>query len=103
METSYHQSPIGSKENWTIDKLKAAHLRKINEGLKDLQNIHGVVDFPIWDFIPVSNYVYPILHGEIGLVNDAIDLFYDILDDNVEVMSDAEKTARNNYIVADCT
>jgi hypothetical protein len=93
--------PLAHKENRTIDKLKAAHLRNINNGLKDPQNIRGVVDFPIWDFIPVSNYVYPVLHGQIGLVNDAVDLFYVILDDNAEVMSDVEKTTRNNYIVAE--
>ncbi len=39
--------PLAHKENWTIDKLKAAHLRNINEGLKDPQDIRGVVEFPI--------------------------------------------------------
>ncbi len=55
----------------------------------------------MWDFIPVNNYIYPILHGKIGLVNDAIDSFYDILDDNVEIMSDEEKTVRNDCIIAE--
>jgi hypothetical protein len=50
-----------------------------------------VVDFPLWEFIEVINYVYPVLHGEIGLVNHALDELYGILDDNVEVMSDEEK------------
>jgi hypothetical protein len=39
----------------------------------------------------VSNYVYPVLRGDTGLVNDAVDLFYDILDSNIEVMSYREK------------
>jgi hypothetical protein len=29
----------------------------------------GVVEFPIWDFLEVTYYIYPMLHGEIGLVN----------------------------------
>jgi hypothetical protein len=59
--------------------------------LKTPTEISGVVDFPLWEFIEVINYVYPVLHGEIGLVNHALDELYGILDDNVEVMSDEEK------------
>ncbi len=43
-----------------------------------------MVDFPLWDFIEVIHYVYPVLHGEISLVNNALDAFYDVLDDNIE-------------------
>jgi hypothetical protein len=68
--------------------------------LKKPTDIHGVVEFPVWDFIEVTHYVYPVLHGEIGLVNNALDAFYDILDDNIEVMSDEEKIARNTTILA---
>jgi hypothetical protein len=70
---------------------EAAHLKIRNKGLSDPQDIRGIVKFPVWDFIPVNNYIYPVLHGKIGLVNDAIDSFYGILDDNVEIMSDEEK------------
>ena len=55
----------------------------------------------MWDFIEVINYVYPVLHGEIGLINLALDSFYDILDDNVEVMSEEEKIIRNTTILTD--
>ena len=63
--------------------------------------IRGVVDFPLWDFIPVSNYIYPVLHGEIGSVNNALDAFIDIIDDNIKVLTDEEKTFRNTTIFAD--
>ena len=72
------EGPLIHREEWTIDKLKAAYLRIRNEGLREPQDIRGVVEFPEWDFIPVKNYVYPVLHGEIGLVNDDVDGFYDI-------------------------
>jgi hypothetical protein len=62
--------------------------------LKKPTEIYGVVNFPMWDFIEVKYYIYPVLHGEIGLVNNnALDAFYDILDVNVEVMADEEKPA----------
>jgi hypothetical protein len=86
---------------WTINKLKS-HKVLISEGtLKKPTEIRGVVEFPIWDFIEVSHYIYPVLHGEIGLVNNTLDAFYDLLDDNVEVMSDEEKVAHNRTILAD--
>jgi len=95
--------PLEHQEEWTIDKLKA-HKILVEEGtLKKPTEIRGVVDFPLWDFIEVKYYVYPVLHGEIGLVNNALDAFSDILDDNIEVMSDEEKTARSTTIFADAT
>jgi hypothetical protein len=51
----------------------------------------GVAEFPRWNFIEVKHYVYPVLHGEIGLINNALDAFYDVLDENIEVMRDEEK------------
>jgi hypothetical protein len=93
--------PPNHAEEWTINTLKS-HKVLISEGtLKKPTEICGVVEFPIWDFIEVSHYIYPVLHGEIGLINNALDAFYDIHDDNVEVMSDEEKVARNRTILAD--
>jgi hypothetical protein len=100
---SYEDVPIAHREQWTIETLKAAHLKIVREGLKEPQDIRGVTGFPLWDCIPVKHFVYPVLHGEIGLVNDAIDALYDILDQDVEIMSNEEKTARNNFIVAQIT
>jgi hypothetical protein len=83
--------PPNHAEDWTISKLKAHKLQVAEGTLKTTMEIRGVVDFPLWEFIEVINYVYPVLHGEIGLVNHALDELYGILDDNVEVMSDEEK------------
>jgi hypothetical protein len=93
--------PQNHVEDWTISKLKAHKLQVAEGTLETPTEIRGVVDFPLWEFIEVINYVYPVLHGEIGLVNHALDAFHDILDDNVEVMSDEEKFIRNTTILAD--
>jgi len=93
--------PPSYAEEWTITKLKSHKLKVAQGMLKTPTEIRGVVDFPLWDFIEVINYVYPVLHGEIGLINLALDSFYDILDDNVEVMSEEEKIIRNTTILTD--
>jgi len=93
--------PLEHQEEWTIDELKAHKILVLEGRLKKPVEIHGVVDFPLWDFIPVSDYIYPVLHGEIGLVNNALDAFYDILDDNIEVLTDEEKISHTTTILAD--
>ena len=93
--------PPNHAEDWTISKLKAHKLQVAEGTLKTTMEIRGVVDFPLWEFIEVINYVYPVLHREIGLVNHAQDAFYYMLDDNIELMSDEEKIIRNTTILAD--
>jgi hypothetical protein len=93
--------PLEHQQEWTIDSLKAQKVLLSEGRLKKPVEIRGVVDYPLWDFIPVSHYIYPVLHGEIGLVNNALDALYGILDDNIEVLSDEEKTSRNTAILAD--
>jgi hypothetical protein len=70
------------REQWTIKQLKQTKLH-MNEGLlMDPSPMHGVV-MGFFD-------VYPVLHGEIGLV-----------DENIEKLSEEEKTARNVLIMVD--
>ena len=57
--------------------------------------------YPVWDFIEPSHYVVPILHIEIGLVNNAVDNFYDWVEDHIEVASSDEKRCRNKMILLD--
>ncbi len=83
--------PLRKPEDWSIEKLKAEKLLVQDGLLKEPSEICGVVQFPVWDFVEVNYYIYPVLHGEIRLVNDAFDGFYDYVDDTVEVMSDEEK------------
>jgi hypothetical protein len=72
---------------WMIDSLKAHKLRMIQGYIKvsKPREVRGVVDYLIWDFIDVSEYIYPVLHGEIGLANALLESFYDFLDEKVEV------------------
>jgi hypothetical protein len=93
--------PLNQAEKWTINKLKA-HRLQVAEGMpKTPIEVHGVVDFLAWEFNEVIHYVYPVLHRKIGLINHALDALYDIMDDNIEVMSDEEKVICNMTTLAD--
>jgi len=71
------------------------------EKLKEARDICGVVSYPVWDFVEPKNYIFPVLHVEIGLVNTVLDKFYDWVEDHVEVASAEEKMCRNRMIILD--
>jgi hypothetical protein len=86
-----------------ISTLKA-HKHNMIQGIikaSEPREARGVIDFPIWDLIDVSEYIYPVLHGEIGLANAVLENFYDLLDDQVEKLSEEEIHQQNATIVAD--
>ena len=86
---------------WTIQSLKAHFDKVVLENLKEPRDISGVVMYPVWDIIEPSHYVVPILHIEIGLVNNVMDNFYDWVEDHVEAATPEEKMCRNKMILMD--
>ncbi len=78
---------------WTIQSLKAHRDKVVVQKLKEPKDISGVVMYPVWDFNETCHYVVPILHIEIGLVNNAVDNFYDWVEDDIEVASPDKKGA----------
>ena len=70
------------KKSWMTEKIKAYQIKTLNGELKTANAICGVVDYPLWDMIEVSNYLFPVLHAaKIGLTNDCLDCFLDFVDD----------------------
>ena len=88
-------------ELWTIERIKDHRNKIIREGLKDAKDVCGIVDFPLWDFIQPLHFVFPQLHIEIGLVNNALESFYDFVEEQVEVATPEERMARNSMILSD--
>lgn len=64
-----NQLLVSHSEEWTIEKLKAAKVLMKEGKITQPSEVYGVVEFSIWDFLEVNYYIYPMLHGEIGLVN----------------------------------
>jgi hypothetical protein len=86
---------------WTIQRLIEQKNRLVRGEIKEARDAQGVVDYPLWDFIEPSHYVFPELHVEIGLVNNMVDSFYDFVEEQVEVAPPEERMARNHLILAD--
>jgi hypothetical protein len=78
------------------------HLWRIYAGeLNEARAKKGIVALPWIDFIEPNKYIFPQLHFEIGTVNNVFDALRGFIEDEVEVLSDAEKEARNAKITTD--
>ena len=58
-------------------------------------NRRGVVDLPLFSDVQPSQYVFPILHTEIGLGNSLLKSFFKWVDYRVEQVSEEEVERRN--------
>ncbi len=54
----------------------------------------GVKQRPWWPFIPLTNYVSPLLHCEIGIGNNIFELFCDIINEHIEIYAPGEESIR---------
>jgi hypothetical protein len=63
----------------TSESLKNHKDKIIRERLKEPRDICEGVSYPVWDFVEPSHYILPELYIEIGLLNNALDNFYDFL------------------------
>ncbi len=86
---------------WCINSLKSHKDKIIREKLKEPRDICGVVSYPIWDFVEPSHYILPELYIEIGLLDNALDRFYNWVEDHVEAASMEERLCRNKMIALD--
>ena len=52
----------------------------------------------LFDSIPIENYIFSLLHAEIGIGNKIIDLFYSWISKYIEPLSNEEIEMSNNLI-----
>jgi hypothetical protein len=94
-------SNCSDSQLWTIEQM-VEHRHRINrKNIKYPRKVCGIVDFPLWDFIQPSHYVFPQLHVEIGLINNILDYFYDFVEEQVEAAAPEERLYQNNMIICD--
>ena len=72
-----------------------------NSNVPDGPARKGVKCKPYWDFIPISNYVIPILHNMIGIGNDIIKHYETTVDARFITVTGAEATLRVEYFAQD--
>ena len=54
----------------------------------------GVKKKPWWPFIPVSHFMVPLLHYEIGIGNQLLDMLRDIINEHLKNMTRTEERMR---------
>lgn len=65
---------------------------------RELSKAKGVRTHPMWDCIPISHYIVPVLHIHIGLGNDVLNHLLDIIDRDIEKISPEEQSAWNDLV-----
>ena len=76
------------REMWMMDKYVRCGL--IAENNNDESQL-GVKKRPWWPFIPLTNYVTPLLHCEIGVGNVIFELLRDIVNKYIEIYAPGEE------------
>ncbi len=69
--------------------------------LKEPREKKGILSLHLIDFIEPHHCIFPQLHFEIGAVNNVLDYLQGFIEEEVEILSDAEREARKTKIIAD--
>jgi hypothetical protein len=91
-----------SGESWTLEKINGIR-DKVADGLlsdKEPSDIKGVTKQPLFDAIPIQNYIVSVLHIIIGMRDTMTDGIIEWLESRVEKLQKAEIEARNRIIYA---
>ncbi len=79
------------REMWTMDEyVRCGLIAKNNNNEPQL----GVKKRPWWPFIPLTNYVTPLLHCKIGVGNVIFELLRDIINKYIERYAPGEELNR---------
>ena len=76
-------------EMWTM-----AELLRVAQEVDGGTPKHGVKSKPWWPFIPLENYVIPLLHLLIGIGNDLLQSFRDWVNEEIECLDHQEVLTR---------
>jgi hypothetical protein len=64
------------------------------------QDVRGVTMRPLFDAIPINNYVLSVLHIIIGIGNSLVDFMFEWIESRVEQLTNDEVAARNSVLYA---
>lgn len=89
--------PIG--ESWSIEKIREIRRQVTENNLSDKpENIKGCTKNPLFDAVPVCNYILLVLHIIIGIGNTLIDGLFEWVEERVEVLPNEVVEARNSVL-----
>ena len=61
----------------------------------------GIFEKPLWDFADVYHFLPPVLHMEIGLINNIMTRLNGFIEERVESLTEEEVSARNQRVTAE--
>ena len=83
---------------WTLECMCKRREQIFNKELEDTAiNRKGITKMELIEAIQILQYIYPILHSEIGLGNYLLNSFFDWIDFRIEKVSDEEKNLRRDF------
>ena len=86
-------------EEWTIEKLLQIREQVENNTLLPTPtNLNGCTEKPLFDAVPISNYIVPVLHLLVGIGNILVDSIFEWVEERVETLTPEEVVARNNIL-----
>jgi len=80
-----------NSEMWMMDELERCGI--IGESTNNKPKL-GIKQRPWWPFIPLTNYVSPLLHCEIGIGNVIFNMLQDIINEHIEIYVPGEESIR---------
>ena len=81
-------------DEWSIENLKIF----FQSGEKSTESL-GIKEEPYWDFVEVDNYMCPILHNQLNLVNNVFCNLLDYGNANIEKLSVDEDKVCNSLLM----
>ena len=88
-------------EPWTIEKIFGVRENVTENGmLPTPDNLKGCTDKPLFNAVPICNFVIPVLHIIIGIENIFVDCIFEWIEEHIEKLTPAETEARNSYLFA---
>ena len=83
---------------WTLLRMATRREQLFNKELKNTSaNRKGIKEICLFDGIEIYQYIFPILHTEIGLGNYFLNSFFDWIDYRIEHVTDEEKQRRKDF------
>jgi hypothetical protein len=89
-------------EPWSIEGIQNVHFSVAENNLHEMpENIRGCTAVPLFDAVPIENFIVPMLHLLIGVGNALLESFLDWIEERVETITPPEIVMRNEVIFAE--
>ncbi len=86
---------------WSVAQ-QVQFVESINAGLvKEAKDKNGILSLPLVDFIEPQHCIFPQLHIEIGTGYNVLDALKGLIEEEIEMLSEARVEARNTKIISD--